>query len=147
MHGVVAREGGRTGGWWLVAGAGSCQLPVTNHQSPNTISFSARMTVRQKIAIALASAVLTLLVGVAALAVVIRLRSAISAVDPANDVNRNLENVLGASVDAETGQRGYVITGDSSYLGPYHDGRIAVDSYFVALRQLVADDPHQRARL
>ena len=105
------------------------------------------MTVRQKIAIALASAVLTLLVGVAALAVVIRLRGAVAAVDHTNAVIRNLENALGAIVDAETGQRGYVITGDSSYLGPYHDGRVAVDSYFVALRQLVADDPHQRARL
>ena len=105
------------------------------------------MTVRQKIAIALASAVLTLLVGVAALAVVLRLRGAVAAVDHTNAVIRNLENALGAIVDAETGQRGYIITGDSSYLGPYRDGRVAVDSYFVALRQLVADDPHQRARL
>ena len=105
------------------------------------------MTVRQKIAIALASAVLTLLVGVAALAVVIRLRGAIAAVDHTNAVIRNLEGALGAMVDAETGQRGYIITGDSSYLGPYHDGRVAADSYFVTLRQLVADDPHQRARL
>ena len=105
------------------------------------------MTVRQKIAIALASAVLTLLVGVAALAVVIRLRGAIAAVDHTNAVIRNLDGALGAIVDAETGQRGYIITGDSSYLGPYHDGRVAADSYFVALRQLVADDPYQRARL
>ena len=105
------------------------------------------MTVRQKIAIALASAVLTLLVGVAALAVVIRLRGAIAAVDHTNAVIRDLDGALGAIVDAETGQRGYVITGDSSYLGPYHDGRAAVDSYFIALRYLVAADAHQRARL
>ena len=105
------------------------------------------MTVRQKIAIALASAVLTLLVGVAALAVVIRLRGAIAAVDHTNAVIRNLDGALGAMIDAETGQRGYIITGDSSYLGPYRDGRVAVDSYFVALRQLVAGDPHQRASL
>src|SRR5689334_2982402 len=105
------------------------------------------MTVRQKIAIALASAVLTLLVGVAALAVVIRLRGAIAAVDHTNAVIRNLDGALGAMVDAETGQRGYIITGDSGYLGPYHDGRVAVDSYVVALRRLVADDPHQEARL
>jgi signal transduction histidine kinase len=105
------------------------------------------MTTRQKIAIALVSAVLTLLVGVAALAVVLRLRGAIAAVDHTNAVMRNLDGALSAIVDAETGQRGYVITGDSSYLGPYHDGRVAVDSYFVALRQLVAGDPQQRARL
>src|SRR4051812_8256816 len=134
------------GDWWLVAGG--CQL--TSHQPPITkhqLAFPPRMTVRQKIAIALASAVLTLLVGVAALAVVIRLRGAIAAVDHTNAVIRNLDGALGAMVDAETGQRGYIITGDSSYLGPYHDGRVAVDSYFVALRQLVGDDRHQRARL
>ena len=105
------------------------------------------MTVRQKIAIALASAVLTLLVGVAALAVIMRLRGAIAAVDHTSAVIRNLDGALGAIIDAETGQRGYIITGDSSYLGPYHDGRVAVDSYLVVLRQLVGDDPHQGARL
>ena len=105
------------------------------------------MTVRQKIAIALGSAVLTLLVGVAALGVVLRLRGAINAVDHTNAVLRNLDGVLGAIVDAETGQRGYIITGDSSYLGPYHDGRVAADSYLVNLRKLVADDRPQRARL
>jgi signal transduction histidine kinase len=104
------------------------------------------MTVRQKIAIALATAVLTLLVGVAALVVVLRLRGAIDAVDHTNSVLRNLDGLLGSIVDAETGQRGYIITGDSSYLDPYHDGRVAADSYVVNLRQLIADRD-QRARL
>ncbi|HEY2854067.1 MAG TPA: CHASE3 domain-containing protein [Gemmatimonadaceae bacterium] len=104
------------------------------------------MTVRQKIAIALATAVLTLLVGLAALVVVLRLRGAIDAVDHTNSVLRNLDGLLGSIVDAETGQRGYIITGDSSYLDPYHDGRVAADSYVVNLRQLIADRD-QRARL
>jgi len=105
------------------------------------------MTVRQKIAIALASAVLTLLVGIAALAVVLRLRGAIAAVDHTSSVIRNLDGVLASMVNAETGQRGYVITGDSSYLGPYHDGRVAADSYVVALRALVAGDREQLRRV
>jgi len=104
------------------------------------------MTVRQKIAIALCSAVLTLLVGIAALAVVMRLRGAIDAVDHTNSVLRNLDGLLGSIVDAETGQRGYSITGDSSYLNPYHDGRVAVDSYVVNLQRLITDRD-QRARL
>ena len=105
------------------------------------------MTVRQKIAIALGSAVLTLLVGITALVVVLRLRGAIAAVDHTNNVLRSLDEVLAAIVDAETGQRGYIITGDSSYLGPYHDGRVAVDSHLVTLHGLVDDDDQQRARL
>ncbi|MFL5616043.1 MAG: CHASE3 domain-containing protein [Gemmatimonadaceae bacterium] len=105
------------------------------------------MTVRQKIAIALGSAVLTLLVGITALVVVLRLRGAIAAVDHTNSVLRNLDEVLAAMVDAETGQRGYIITGDSSYLGPYHDGRVAADSHLVALHSLVDNDDQQRARL
>ena len=80
------------------------------------------MTVRQKIAIALASAVLTLLVGIAAFVVVMRLRGAIAAVDHTNMVIRHLDGVLAGITDAETGQRGYIITGDSAYLEPYHTG-------------------------
>jgi signal transduction histidine kinase len=105
------------------------------------------MTVRQKIAIALGSAILTLVVGITAVGVVLRLRGAIDAVDHTNSVLRNLDQVLAAIVDAETGQRGYILTGDSSYLGPYHDGRLAVDSHLVALHGLVDDDRRQHARL
>jgi signal transduction histidine kinase len=105
------------------------------------------MTVRQKIAIALGSAVLTLLVGITALVVVLRLRGAIAAVDHTNSVLRNLDELLADIVDAETGQRGYIITGDSSYLAPYRDGHVVVDSHLVALHRLVDNDVQQRARL
>ena len=52
------------------------------------------MTVRQKIVVALGSAVLTLLVGVAAFVVVLRLRVAIAAVDHTNMVIRQIDGVL-----------------------------------------------------
>ena len=133
---VIQKTGGRE------------ERPSTGSASParSGLATLPRMTVRQKIAIALGSAVLTLLVGVTALVVVLRLRGAIAAVDHTNGVLRNLDGVLSAIVDAETGQRGYIITGDSSYLGPYHDGRVAADSYLVNLRQLVTDNHEQRAR-
>jgi signal transduction histidine kinase len=105
------------------------------------------MTVRQKIAIALASAVLTLLVGVTALVVVLRLRGAIAAVDHTNAVIRHLDGVLAALADAETGQRGYIITGDSAYLEPYHGGRAMADAHLAALRGLVASDTQQLRRV
>ena len=103
------------------------------------------MTVRQKIAISLASAILTLVVGIAAGVIVFRLRDAIDAVDHTYGVIGHLEGVIGALVDAETGERGYIITGDSAYLQPFFMGRAAVDSHFAALRQLTSDNPgHQR---
>jgi signal transduction histidine kinase len=105
------------------------------------------MTVRQKIAIALGSAVLTLLVGVTALLVVLRLRGAIAAVDHTNAVMRELDGVLAGMVDAETGQRGYIITGDSAYLEPYHNGRLEAEAHLTALRGLVASDTQQLRRV
>ena len=105
------------------------------------------MRVRQKIAVALASAVLTLLVGFAAFLVVMRLQDAIAAVDHSYSVIGHLEGVIAALADAETGQRGFIITGDSSYLRPYLAGRAAADSHLVALRGLVADERGQRRRL
>ncbi|HEY2378935.1 MAG TPA: CHASE3 domain-containing protein [Gemmatimonadaceae bacterium] len=105
------------------------------------------MTVRQKISVALGSAVLTLLVGVAAFLVVLRLRAAISAVDHTNMVIRQLDGALSSLVDAETGQHGYIITGDSAYLGPYHNGRTSTEAHVAALRELVAGDTEQQRRV
>ena len=105
------------------------------------------MTVRQKIVVALGSAVLTLLVGVAAFFVVLRLRAAIAAVDHTNMVIRQLDGVLSSLVDAETGQRGYIITGDSAYLQPYHEGRANAEARLATLRSLVTADPEQERRV
>jgi CHASE3 domain sensor protein len=105
------------------------------------------MTVRQKIAIALGSAVLTLLVGVTALFVALRLRAAIAAVDHTSAVIRELDAVLLGIVDAETGQRGFIITGDTAYLEPYHAGRTNADAHLATLAQLVAGDTDQTRRL
>ena len=112
-----------------------------------TRARAARMTVRQKIALALASAFLTLLVGAAAVAAVLRGRVATMEIDRTYAVISHLQGLIGALVDAETGQRGYIITGDSSYLEPYQLGRAAADSHVVALRPLVAHRAEQSRRL
>jgi methyl-accepting chemotaxis protein len=49
--------------------------------------------------------------------------------------------------DAETGQRGYLITGLDSYLTPYTDGRAHAEENRKRLAQLVADNPRQVARV
>jgi two-component system sensor kinase len=52
-----------------------------------------------------------------------------------------------ALVDAETGQRGYVITGDERYLEPYHTALTAIPAAFNRLRALTADNAAQQQRL
>lgn len=48
--------------------------------------------------------------------------------------------------DAETGQRGYLITGLDSYLAPYTDGAAHAEENRKLLAQLVIDNPRQVAR-
>ncbi|WP_281425116.1 CHASE3 domain-containing protein [Paenibacillus tritici] len=49
------------------------------------------------------------------------------------------KNVL----DMETGQRGYVLTGDESYLAPYNDGLVEWRINAAKLNALIADNPSQ----
>jgi PAS domain S-box-containing protein len=49
--------------------------------------------------------------------------------------------------DAERGQRGFVITGDESYLGPYETGIREAPERLGELRQLTADNGEQQNRL
>jgi signal transduction histidine kinase len=50
-------------------------------------------------------------------------------------------------VDAETGERGFIITGDDKYLDPYNRARDAVAANFSATRGLTADNRDQEADL
>jgi PAS domain S-box-containing protein len=50
-------------------------------------------------------------------------------------------------VDAETGQRGYLLTGSSKYLAPYLRAAQQIDSHIDALSQLTADNPTEQANI
>jgi PAS domain S-box-containing protein len=64
-----------------------------------------------------------------------------------NEVIRISEKVESYLKDAETGQRGYFITGDKAYLAPYYAGKDSVWVYMDKLRQLTADNTSQQVRL
>src|SRR5262249_43016216 len=49
--------------------------------------------------------------------------------------------------DAETGQRGYVITGEESYLEPYKSALNVIGPTLADLRKETSDNPDQRRRL
>lgn len=57
-----------------------------------------------------------------------------------------VEQVAVALVDTETGQRGYMITGDESYLTPYRSGINRLEALRPDLRATLSDNPAQLAR-
>jgi PAS domain S-box-containing protein len=48
-------------------------------------------------------------------------------------------------LDAETGQRGYLLTGDRTYLAPYNRAVTQVDGHIASLAQLTSDNPVEQA--
>jgi methyl-accepting chemotaxis protein len=64
-----------------------------------------------------------------------------------HEVQNQLLQLLSNMQDAETGQRGYVITGVDSYLDPYRSGSAQADDSRKQLLKLVADNPRQVARV
>jgi PAS domain S-box-containing protein len=69
----------------------------------------------------------------------------------AHQVLDALDAVLSSATDAETGQRGFVITGDPKYLKPYTEAVAAVDGHVNELNRLVSDarnaDPEQQGQI
>ncbi|HEY9762547.1 MAG TPA: response regulator [Trichocoleus sp.] len=67
---------------------------------------------------------------------------------------RNTYQVLGqlnglelALANAETGQRGYLLTGRPGYLEPYDNSIAVIDRNYEALQELTADNPDQQRQL
>ena len=63
------------------------------------------------------------------------------------DVLIAIETIMSLAKDAETGQRGYLITGETSYLEPYNIALANIDKQVKTLEQLTADNPTQQARI
>ncbi len=64
-----------------------------------------------------------------------------------NEVLTRLEAVLSTLKDAETGQRGYLLTGETAYLEPYRDAVDRLPRQIADLRQLTLDNPAQTVRV
>jgi methyl-accepting chemotaxis protein len=62
-------------------------------------------------------------------------------------VQTALADLLSQLKDAETGQRGYLLTGEDNYLAPYQSALTAVKSTLEDVRKLTADNPNQQRRL
>ena len=63
------------------------------------------------------------------------------------DVIDALDDLLGVAKDAELGERGYLITRDTSYLRTYNDALGLVSPTLRRLRALTSDNPVEQARV
>lgn len=59
----------------------------------------------------------------------------------------HVAEVLSLLKDAETGQRGFAITGDESFLEPYQSATGALHTVVKELRELTSDNPSQQKRI
>ncbi|MEO8946286.1 MAG: CHASE3 domain-containing protein [Gemmatimonadaceae bacterium] len=105
------------------------------------------MSLRIKLSAALGVALIILLVGVASLYALRQSSNAASAVQHSEIVRVQLERALTTIVNAEAGQRGYLLTQDTTYLKPYESARTDMTDEIARIRQLTADNPLQRPRV
>jgi len=117
-----------------------------NHSS--RVSFWNRLSVGTKIgagfALALAAVVV---IGSVSYRSTIKLTETADWVDHSHKVIESLEGVISDLKDAETGQRGFLLTGDEHYLEPYNMATNAVHQKVADLRRLTQDNPNQQRRL
>jgi CheY-like chemotaxis protein/signal transduction histidine kinase/CHASE3 domain sensor protein len=58
-----------------------------------------------------------------------------------------VDSLLSSAQDAETGQRGFLLTGNDRYLEPYRAALAAIPSRLDTITKLTSDNPNQQARL
>src|SRR5712675_359158 len=94
-----------------------------------------------------AAASLLLLVGWDSYRDTLRVAEAAAARKHSFEVGDLLSDTAARLVDAETGQRGFLLTGDDAYLEPYHAAIKSIDRFLAELKISVADNPNQLKRL
>lgn len=106
------------------------------------------MTFKTKLIVGITMALATLAyLGVLSYRSILRSRYDVQWVTHTHTVLENLDDLLIVAVDAETGQRGFIITGDDSYLQPYRDSDAAIQRGVRELRHLTSDNPTQQRNL
>jgi CHASE3 domain sensor protein len=64
-----------------------------------------------------------------------------------HEVKQHVTDLLSLLKDAETGQRGFVITGEDPYLAPYQAALDGIPKAIKELRTLTIDSPTQQKRM
>ena len=85
--------------------------------------------------------------GVAAVALTVNLltrqRDSFGWVEHTNEVLRNISSVETRILEAESGERGFLLTGESTYFDSYTRSQADIPKLLEALRQTLSDNPSQ----
>jgi methyl-accepting chemotaxis protein len=113
-------------------------------QKENAMKWSIGNKIASGFGLALA---VLLVVGAVSYDSTTKLRSSADWVQHTHEVITSLEELLSATKDAETGERGFVITGESRFLEPYNTSSDVVDRKLKQVRDLTSDNPIEQQRL
>ncbi|MCD6566645.1 MAG: CHASE3 domain-containing protein, partial [Bacteroidales bacterium] len=91
--------------------------------------------------------ILLIIIGVISFQNMRKLQKDASWVTHTNEILINIEQILGDLKDAETGQRGYIITGIEDYLQPYTASLGELSKDVSNLKELTSDNPRQQQRI
>jgi signal transduction histidine kinase/CHASE3 domain sensor protein/ActR/RegA family two-component response regulator len=111
---------------------------------PGQPRFPVERKIKAGFAVALAC---LLLVGVASYLSIQGLKDSGAWVEHSHQVLGSLESLFAFLTDAETAERGYVITGNASYLQPYSESLRSIEAVQGRLTALTADNATQQSRL
>jgi len=68
-------------------------------------------------------------------------------VNHTHEVLYEFDQILGASVDAETGARGFIIGGNETFLEPYHTAQSSMNEHLLKVKALTIDNPTQQKNI
>ena len=106
------------------------------------------ITLAEKVTLAFVVGVIYLaVVGAIAYSSVFRFADTTERATRTHVVLRSLEETFSLVTGAETGSRGFVITGDARYLEPYRNAEVSAAGRLESLGTLIAEDSAQRDRL
>ncbi|MHB8581279.1 MAG: methyl-accepting chemotaxis protein [Ignavibacteriaceae bacterium] len=93
------------------------------------------------------SLIILLIIGISSYTSINRTNDSVQISIHTYKVLQELEGVLSSLKDAETGQRGFIITGESKYLAPYNSAVTTISQELKDLRDLTSDNMNQQRRL
>jgi PAS domain S-box-containing protein len=107
-----------------------------------------KLNLNRNLQIGYGSAILIIvIVGVLSSITLSNMLSSNEAVTHSNVVISKLENTLSVMTDAETGQRGYLLTGNKSFLEPYNGAYEKASGLIDEVKAFTADNPSQQRNL
>jgi signal transduction histidine kinase/CHASE3 domain sensor protein len=115
------------------------------HRHPAPVGV--RLSTLERIGATGGIALIVMLLGVLTFDGITSTRDARRAVTDTHRVIEATQATLQDVTNAETGQRGFLLTSKERYLGPYHAALLALTTDTASLRRLAGDDPQQRAQL